>query len=63
MSAVGTLISAMVDGFIPDGTLARMRLRATLDMLTTLVVTVLAVALTIGYQVFGRWARRKTRAD
>ena len=39
MRAVGTLISAIAGGLTPNGSLARMRLRATLDMLITLVVT------------------------
>jgi len=63
MSAIGTIISAIANSMTPDGTLARIRFRTTLDMLVTLVVTVLAVALTVGYQVFGRWARRSGRTD
>lgn len=63
MSALGTLLSAFVDAMTPSATLMRMRVRTTLDMLTTMVVTLLAVVLTVGYQVFGRWARRQARDD
>ena len=63
MNAIGSLISAVFESFTPDGTMARMRFRATLDMVLTLGITLLAVALTVGYQVFGRWARRGQGGD
>ncbi len=63
MRAIGTIISAIADSMTPDGTLVRMRFRTSLDMLVTLAVTILALALTVGYQVFGRWARRSGRSD
>jgi hypothetical protein len=62
MNALGSVIAAVADSFMPDGTTARLRFRATLDMLLTLLITLLAVALTVGYQLFGRWARR-TQGD
>ena len=63
MSGLRTFITAIADAMTPDGTVVGMRMRATLDMLVTLVVTVLAVVLTVGFQVFGRWARRQQRED
>lgn len=63
MSALRAVLSAVVESMTPDATLTRMRFRTTLDMLVTLVVAVLAVVLTIGYQVVGRWARRADRLD
>ena len=63
MNVIGTLVSAIADAMTPDGTLTRMRFRTTLDLLITLVVTALAVVLAVGYQVFGRWARRSGRTD
>ena len=47
----------------PDGTMVRMRIRTTLDMVLTLAVTALAVGLIVGYQVVGRWARRSDSPD
>jgi hypothetical protein len=63
MSALRTIFSAMADSMTPDGMIARMRFRTTLDMLVTLVVTALAVALAVGYQAVGRWARRSGASD
>jgi len=63
MRALRTVFSAVADSMTPDGTMARMRFRTTLDMLVTLVVTVLAVVLAVGYQVVGRWARRAGWVD
>jgi hypothetical protein len=63
MNALRTILSALGESMAPDGTMAKMRVRTTLDMLLTLAVTVLAVALTVGYQVFGRWARRQNPPD
>ena len=59
MRALQTILAAVADAMTPDATLVRMRFRATLDMLLTLAVTVLAVALAIGYQVLGRIGRRQ----
>jgi hypothetical protein len=42
----------------PLGSLWRLRARVTLDLLVTLAVTVVAIALALGYQLVGRWARR-----
>ncbi|MEX1345365.1 MAG: hypothetical protein AB1Z63_11890 [Candidatus Limnocylindrales bacterium] len=63
MSALRTLLSAFTDAMVPDGTVLRMRFRSTLDTLVTLVVTLLAVVLAVGYQVVGRWARRAGWVD
>jgi hypothetical protein len=63
MNALRTILSALGESIAPDGTMAKMRVRTTLDMLLTLAVTLLAVALTVGYQVFGRWARRQNPPD
>jgi hypothetical protein len=58
MSALRSVFTALADSMTPDGTMAKMRFRTTLDMLVTFVVAVLAVALAIGYQVIGPLARR-----
>lgn len=63
MHALGSLIAAVADSFMPDGTTARLRFRASLDMVLTFLITLLAIGLTVGYQVFGRWARRTRRGD
>jgi hypothetical protein len=63
MSAPRTILSAVTEAMTPDGTMAKMRFRTTLDMLVTLVVAALAVVLVIGYQVLGRWARRAGWVD
>jgi len=57
MSALRTILSGLAGAMAPDGTMTRIRLRTTLDMLLTLGVTVFAVVITIGYQVLGRRAR------
>jgi len=58
MSALRSILSGVGDALTPDGTLIRVNMRITLDMLVTLAVTVLAIGLTIGYQVLGRRASR-----
>jgi len=63
MSAFRTIFSAVSDSMTPDGTIVRMRMRTTLDMLLTLAITALAVGLIVGYQVVGRWARRSDSSD
>lgn len=63
MRALAAILSAFVETMAPDGNLVRLRLRTTLDMVITLVVTLLAVVLTVGYQVIGRWSRRQARDD
>ncbi len=63
MSALRTILSAVADGMLPSGMVARMRFRTSLDMLVTLVVTMLAVGLAVGYQLVGRWARRASPTD
>jgi len=57
MTALRTIVSAVIEGMTPDGTMTRMRFRTSLDMLLTLGFTVLAMVLVVGYQVIGRWAR------
>lgn len=61
MSALRTVFAAIFEAMAPDGTMARLRARGLLDTVTTLVVMLLAVVLAVGYQVFGRWARRQVR--
>lgn len=63
MRAIGTFLSAIAEWFAADGRLVRMRFRTTLDTLVTLAITALAIVLTLGYQILGRWARRSDRAD
>jgi hypothetical protein len=63
MTALRSFLSAFLDGLAPDGDILRMRFRTKLDSLITLLVTLLAVALAIGYQVVGRWARRAGWVD
>jgi hypothetical protein len=57
MTALRTIVSAVLEAMAPDGTMTRMRFRTSLDMLLTLGITVLAMVLALGYQVVGRWAR------
>lgn len=63
MNALRTVLSALGESMAPDGTMTKMRMRTTLDLLLTFAITVLAVALTVGYQVFGRWARHQNPPD
>ena len=63
MNAMRTLFSAIIDSFTPDGTMARNRFRAWLDMILATLITLLAVALAVGYQVFRLWARRTEGGD
>lgn len=63
MAALRTLVSAVAEGMAPDATTTRLRFRATLDIILTAAITVLAVALALGYQVIGRWARRAGWVD
>jgi hypothetical protein len=63
MRAARSALSAIAESLIPDGTLVRVRTRASLDTLTTLGVTLAAVVLAVGYQVLGRWARRSDPDD
>jgi hypothetical protein len=63
MYLIGTLVAAVVELLTPDGTMARHRFRAWLDMLVANFVTLLAIALAVGYQVFRLWARRTQRGD
>jgi hypothetical protein len=63
MSALRSFFSAVAESMTPNTTMARMRLRTTLDVLLTLGVTLLAVGLAVGYQVIGRWARRSGSPD
>jgi hypothetical protein len=49
------LVSAGRDA-APRGRIMRLQMRASLDALTTLAVTALAVAMAVGYQVFRRRA-------
>ena len=58
MSALRSFFSAVAETMLPDTTITRMRFRTTLDVLVTLVATVLAVGLAVGYQVIRHWARR-----
>ncbi len=58
MNALRAVFSAVADSMTPDGTMARIRFRTTLDMLVTFAVTLLAIALAIGYQIIGPLVRR-----
>ncbi|MEA2026395.1 MAG: hypothetical protein U9O18_06870 [Chloroflexota bacterium] len=51
MSALRTILSGMGEGMTPDGTLVRARMRVTLDMIVTLLVSIMAVGLIVGFQV------------
>ncbi len=63
MSVLRSILSAYTEAMTPDGTMVRMRLRSTLDLLLTTGVTILAIGLAVGYQVVGRWARRSGWVD
>jgi hypothetical protein len=65
--AIRTLIRTFVDIIVeiyrPDTTLARNRFEVSLDMVKALFITLLAVVLTVGYQVVRLWARRAEGGD
>jgi len=63
MNAIRTLVPAIFDSFTPDGTMARNRFRAWLDMILAVLIALLAVALAVGYQVFRLRARRTEGGD
>ena len=58
MNAISALVGAVAETLTPDGTMVKVRARMTVDMLITLLTTVLAVVLIVGYQVLGRWGHR-----
>lgn len=58
MSAFRGVLMGIADSLTPDGTMTRNRARVTLDMVLTIVIALMAVALAIGYQVLGRWGPR-----
>ena len=58
MSAWRGVLLGIVDTLVPDGTITRNRARVTVDMLLTFAIALLAVVLTVGYQVLGRWGAR-----
>lgn len=51
MNTLRTIVSGLIEGMAPDGTLVKVRLRITLDALLTLLVSIIAIGLTVGYQV------------
>ena len=51
MSALRTILGGLAEGMTPDGTMVRNRMRIRLDMLVTVVVGILAIALAVVYQV------------
>lgn len=63
MTALRTILSGFTEAMAPDGTMMRMRFRTTLDLLVTVAIAILAVALAVGYQVAGPLARRAGWVD
>ena len=51
MSALRTILSGMAEGMTPDSTLVHARMRVTLDLIVTLLVSILAVGLIVSFQV------------
>lgn len=58
MNAVRGILLGIADTLLPDGTMTKNRARVTLDLVLTIGVTILAIVLTVGYQVLGRWGSR-----
>ncbi|MFV2063793.1 MAG: hypothetical protein ACC726_09820 [Chloroflexota bacterium] len=54
MSTVRTAVVTTAAAAAPRGALIRLRWKISLDMLVTLLVTILAVGLIVGYQVLSR---------
>ncbi len=63
MSAIRTILALVSDALAADGTMMRIRFRATYDQVVTLGIAVLAVGLAVGYQVLGRLGRRSNTSD
>jgi ABC-type enterochelin transport system permease subunit len=61
VSIIVAIIVAIIDP--TDTTLVRNRLGLSLDMIKALLVILLAVVLTVGYQVLRLWARRADSGD
>ncbi len=51
MSVLRTIFGGLAEGMAPDGTMLRQRVRINVDALLTLLISILAVVLTVGYQV------------
>ena len=51
MRALRSIVAGFGDLMTPDGTLLRVRFRARLDLFLTLVITLMAIGLSLGYQV------------
>lgn len=58
MSVLRVALSAIGEIWAPDPVMVKTRARITLDHILTLVITLLAIALAIGYQVLGRLGPR-----
>jgi ABC-type enterochelin transport system permease subunit len=58
---LASIIVAIIDP--TDTTLVRNRVGLSLDMIKALLVILLAVVLTVGYQVLRLWARRADGGD
>ncbi len=58
MKVLRAILSGIGDAMTPDGTMVKNRMRIRLDTLLSLAATVVALALTVGYQVLSRWGYR-----
>lgn len=58
MSPFKRVLGGVAQSTAPDGTEFRLRLRVSLDTLLTFAITLLAIALAVGYQVMVRWGDR-----
>ena len=63
VSILRTLVSLIVEILWPDTTLVRNRYALSLELVKALFITLLAVVLTVGYQVLRLWARRAEDGD
>ena len=61
MRVMSAILSAIGEILVPRDDMEQIRFRVA--NLITLLVTAVMVLLAVGYQVFGRWARRSTRPD
>jgi hypothetical protein len=58
MSVLRVILSAIGEIWAPDPTYVKNRVRISVDHLLTVGITLLAVALAVGYQVLGRFGPR-----
>lgn len=63
MRAIFTVFSAIADVLAPNTTLTRLTWRTRLDRVLTLAIAAFALAVTMAYQLYARWAPRADARD